>query len=298
MAYIGTLFAGTTTSVKNTEGSHKPQPEAHPQARPERILHGANAWDIKPKPGTHNHHTLTLPSGYKTPSTYSNNESSEHGVFLDTLQSLCHRISHVEAAHVEHTRQYVPCLTQYTLPSLFAPSRRQARRTGMYDTTKSTSDSKIRHSSNQPSSAAVFKTTVQSNADSNDSPELGGRLPCSHPPTRFYLKNNPATVPHLPYSPRFETNKSSSATTTLHYCFPPAPPALASSKGALMNHEHTCSCVGTPSRSLPTTDRLGGFARARRATVMMSSAVTASILAQTSCATGKTCTANRRKEKK
>lgn len=50
-----------------------------------------------------------------------------------------------------------------------------------------------------------------------------------------------------------------------------------------MNHEHTWSCVGTPSRSLPTTDRLGGFARARRATVMMSSAVTASILAQTSC---------------
>lgn len=53
-----------------------------------------------------------------------------------------------------------------------------------------------------------------------------------------------------------------------------------------MNHEHTWSWVGTPSRSLPTTERLGGVARARRATVMRSSAVTASILAQTSCSNG------------
>lgn len=50
-----------------------------------------------------------------------------------------------------------------------------------------------------------------------------------------------------------------------------------------LNQEQTSACVGTPSRSLPTTDIVGGVANARRATVMRSSAVTASILAQISC---------------
>jgi len=69
----------------------------------------------------------------------------------------------------------------------------------------------------------------------------------------------------------------------LVYRLPPRPAFISASRGGLENQEHTWSCVGTPSRSLPTTDRLGGVARARRATVMRSSAVTASILAQTSC---------------